>query len=90
MTSPITGRIGLSQVTEGAYVQASAATLARHGAAARPRLRGRDPASIELLRLRRDLASGRLKADETGKARVKLIHEDGAIYPDEGTLEFPT
>ena len=27
VTSPVAGRIGISQVTEGAYVQASAATL---------------------------------------------------------------
>jgi len=44
--------------------------------------------SSELLRLKRELASGRLKADEKGKARVKLIHENGDIYPEEGTLEM--
>jgi membrane fusion protein (multidrug efflux system) len=45
-------------------------------------------ASSELLRLKRELASGRLKADESGKARVKLIHETGEIHPEEGTLEM--
>jgi membrane fusion protein (multidrug efflux system) len=45
-------------------------------------------ASSDLLRLKRDLASGRLKADKEGRARVKLIQETGEIYPQEGTLQF--
>jgi membrane fusion protein (multidrug efflux system) len=87
VTSPITGRIGISQVTEGAYVQASAANLLATVQQLDRVYVDVTQASSELLRLRRDLASGRLKADETGKPRVKLIHEDGEIYPDEGSLE---
>ena len=87
VTSPITGRIGISQVTEGAYVQASAANLLATVQQLDRVYVDVTQASSELLRLRRDLASGRLKADETGKPRVKLIHEDGEIYPEEGSLE---
>ena len=87
VTSPIAGRIGISQVTEGAYVQASAANLLATVQQLDRVYVDVTQASSELLRLRRDLASGRLKADETGKARVKLIHEDGEIYPEEGSLE---
>ena len=68
VTSPITGRIGISQVTEGAYVQASAANLLATVQQLDRVYVDVTQASSELLRLRRDLASGRLKADETGKA----------------------
>ncbi len=86
VTSPVAGRIGLSQVTEGAYVQASAATLlATVQQLDRVYVDVTQPSS-ELLRLKRDLASGRLKADAAGKARVKLVHENGEIHPEEGTL----
>lgn len=86
VTSPIAGRIGISQVTEGAYVQASSATLLAtvqqidrvYVDVTRP--------STELLRFKRELENGRIEADEKGKARVKLIHEDGEIYPETGTL----
>src|SRR4051794_14450344 len=87
VTSPVAGRIGISQVTEGAYVQASTATLLATVQQLNPVYVDVTQASSELLRLKRDLASGRLNADEAGKARVKLIHENGDIYPEEGTLE---
>jgi membrane fusion protein (multidrug efflux system) len=87
VTAPVAGRIGLSQVTEGAYVQASAATLLATIQQLDRVYVDVTQASSELLRLRRDLASGRLKADEAGKARVKLIHEDGSVYPEGGSLE---
>jgi membrane fusion protein (multidrug efflux system) len=87
VTSPIAGRIGISQVTEGAYVQASAATLLATVQQLDQVYVDVTQASSDLLRLRRDIASGRLKADESGKARVKLIHEDDEAYPEGGTLE---
>jgi membrane fusion protein, multidrug efflux system len=87
VTSPVSGRIGISQVTEGAYVQASMATLlATVQQIDRVYVDVTQPSS-ELLRLKNDLASGRLKADEAGKARVKLVHENGDVYSDEGALE---
>jgi membrane fusion protein (multidrug efflux system) len=87
VTSPITGRIGLSQVTEGAYVQTSTATLlATVQQIDRVYVDVTQPSS-ELLRLKRDLASGKLKADAAGKASVKLVHENGDVYGEEGTLE---
>jgi membrane fusion protein, multidrug efflux system len=87
VTSPVAGRIGISQVTEGAYVQAATATLLATVQQLHRVYVDVTQASSELLRLKRDLASGRLNADESGKPRVKLIHEDGEIYPDTGTLE---
>jgi len=87
VVSPIAGRIGISQVTEGAYVQAGTATLLATVQQLDRVYVDVTQASSELLRLKRDLASGKLKSDEKGKARVKLIQENGEIYAEEGTLE---
>ena len=86
--SPITGRIGISQVTEGAYVQASAATLMATVQQIDPIYVDLTQSSVEGLRLRRDVASGRLKLEGPGKASVTLILEDGTQYPEKGTLQF--
>ena len=43
--------------------------------------------STEMLRLRRAMASGQLKADE-GQAVVRLTLEDGTPYAHEGRLQF--
>lgn len=88
VTAPISGRIGISQVTEGAYVQTSAANLLAVIQQLDPVYLDVTQASTEYLRLKRDLADGRLKADGKGQAQVKLIHETGDIYSEEGTLEM--
>lgn len=88
VTSPVAGRIGISQVTEGAYVQSSSATLLATVQQLDRVYVDVTQASSELLRLKRELASGRLKADEKGKAHVKLILEDGTPYAEPGTLEM--
>src|SRR5262249_54843329 len=64
VTSPVAGRIGISQVTEGAYVQSGTATLLATVQQLDQVYVDVTEASNELLRLKRDLASGRLKADE--------------------------
>lgn len=87
VTSPVPGRIGISQVTEGAYVQATSATLLATVQQLDRVYLDVTQASSEILRLKRDIASGRLKADESGKAKVKLVFENGDIYAEEGTLQ---
>ncbi|MES2707861.1 MAG: efflux RND transporter periplasmic adaptor subunit [Verrucomicrobiota bacterium] len=86
VTSPVAGRIGISQVTEGAYVQESAATLLATVQQLDRVYVDVTQASSEFLRLKEDLAAGKLKADAAGQAKVRLIREDGRIYPEEGTL----
>jgi membrane fusion protein (multidrug efflux system) len=44
--------------------------------------------SAELLRLRRNLESGRLSADGESSRKVRLLLEDGTPYPQEGALQF--
>lgn len=87
VTAPITGRIGLSQVTEGAYVRTDQATLLTTVQQIDRVYVDVNQPSSDLLRLKQALASGKLKADAAGQARVKLVYENGEIYPEEGSLE---
>lgn len=86
--APISGRIGRSSVTQGALVTASQAT-------ALATIQQLDPiyvdivqSSTAILKLKADLASGRLKHDGDGRAKVKLKLEDGQDYPHAGKLQF--
>ncbi len=87
VTSPVSGRIGISQVTEGAYVQENSTLMATVQELDRIYV-DVEQASSDILRLRRELAAGQLKTDGAGHARVKLILEDGSEYAQEGTLEL--
>jgi membrane fusion protein (multidrug efflux system) len=88
VVSPITGRIGPSQVTQGAYVQASAATPMATVQQIDPTYVDLNQSSVEGLQLRRDVANGRLKLNGPGQAKVTLLLEDGSQYPQSGTLQF--
>jgi membrane fusion protein (multidrug efflux system) len=88
VTCPISGRIGKSNVTDGALVTA-------YQALALATIQQLDPiyvdvpqSTTELLRLRRRLAEGRFNQDGTNQNKVKLNLADGAAYPQEGTLQF--
>jgi len=86
--SPINGRIGTSEVTQGAYVQASAATPMATIQQINPIYVDLNQSSVEGLQLRRDIASGRLKLNGPDQARVTLLLEDGTQYSERGTLQF--
>src|SRR5258707_3085007 len=88
VVSPISGRIGPSQVTQGAYVQASAATPMATVQQIDPIYVDLNQSSVEGLKLRRDVANGRLKLNGPDQAKVTLILEDGTAYPENGTLQF--
>jgi membrane fusion protein, multidrug efflux system len=88
VVSPITGRIGTSQVTQGAYVQASAATLMSTVQQIDSIYVDLNQSSVQGLQLRRDIASGQLKLNGPNQAKVSLTLEDGTQYPQTGTLEF--
>ena len=88
VVSPITGRIGTSQVTQGAYVQASGATLLATVQQIDPIYVDLNQSSVEGLQLRRDVASGKLKLNGADQAKVSLLLEDGTEYPLAGTLQF--
>jgi membrane fusion protein (multidrug efflux system) len=88
VTAPITGRAGISQVTEGAYVQASQATLMTTIQQIDPIYVDLNQSSVEGLRLRQDISSGKVKTSGPQGARVSIILEDGTQYPLPGRLQF--
>jgi membrane fusion protein (multidrug efflux system) len=87
VVAPIAGRIGRSEVTEGAYVQRSAATRMATIQQLDTVFVDITQSVAELSRLRRAIESARLQqgADAT---RLTLILEDGHEYEQPGTLEF--
>ncbi|MDM0113639.1 efflux RND transporter periplasmic adaptor subunit [Variovorax sp. J22R133] len=88
VVSPISGRVGISQVTQGAYVQGSTATLLSTVQQLDPIYVDLNRSSLAGLQWRRDLASGKLKLDGAEAAKVQLTLEDGTKYPLPGKLEF--
>ena len=88
VTSPVSGRIGRSAVTEGAYAQQSQATLLATVQQLDPVYVDVTQSVVEVLRLRRDLEEGKLKTAAKGEAKVTLVMEDGREYALPGTLEF--
>jgi len=88
VVSPIKGRIGPSAVTQGAFVQASAATLLATVQQLDPIFVDLNQSSVQGLQLRRDVASGRLKLTGPDQAKVTLLLEDGTQYPLAGSLQF--
>ncbi|MCA8089716.1 efflux RND transporter periplasmic adaptor subunit [Burkholderia anthina] len=88
VVSPITGRVGISQVTPGAYVQASQATLMSTVQQLDPVYVDLTQSSLDGLKLRQDVQSGKLKTSGPGAAKVSLILEDGKTYSEAGKLQF--
>jgi membrane fusion protein, multidrug efflux system len=88
LRAPISGRIGRSLISEGALAKKAQddplATIAQLD----PIYVDVTQSSSDLLRLRRDLAAGRLQAAGAGKARVELVLEDGTAYAASGSLQF--
>ena len=88
VASPIAGRSSVSQVTQGAYVQASAATLMTTVQQIDPIYVDVTQSSAAGLQLRQTIASGRLRADSGAQPTVSLKLEDGSTYPLQGKLQF--
>ncbi|HEV3427131.1 MAG TPA: efflux RND transporter periplasmic adaptor subunit [Paraburkholderia sp.] len=86
--SPITGKVGISQVTPGAYVQASAATLLSTVQQMDPMYVDLTQSSLDGLKLRREIEEGRLKTNGPDAAKVSLVLEDGRTYSQQGKLQF--
>lgn len=87
VTSPISGRTGKSSVTEGALVSSAQATALTTVQQLDPMYVDVTQSSDEFLRLKKELASGVMK-QENGKAKVRLLLENGTEYSETGTLEF--
>ncbi|KKB63819.1 hemolysin D [Robbsia andropogonis] len=86
--APISGRIGSALVTEGAYVQGSAATNMALVQQISPVYIDLTQSSDQLLRLRRSIETGALKEAGANAAKVQVVLSDGTTLPDVGKLEF--
>lgn len=88
ITAPISGWIDTSTVSPGALVTANQDM-------ALTTVRQLDPlnvdvtqSSADVLRLKHDLAAGRLKGVSDNEAMIRLTLEDGSLYKHEGRLKF--
>jgi len=88
ITAPITGRIGRSNITDGALVTA-------HQPMALATIQQLDPiyvdvtqSTTELMELKRRLEEGRLKYDGKDQNKIKLLLEKDIPYLLEGDLKF--
>lgn len=86
VNAPIDGRIGRSTMTEGALVTAQQESPLTTITQTDPIYVDISQASKEVLRLRRQLLSGRVSEEDT--AQVKLTLEDGSTYQHQGELQF--
>jgi membrane fusion protein (multidrug efflux system) len=86
LKSPIAGRIGRSAVTAGALVTANQAQALATVQQLNPIYVDLTQSSADMLRLRSEIAAGRLQAGAKGEVPVRLILEDGSEYVAEGRL----
>lgn len=86
--APISGRIGRSYVTEGALVTARQANPLATVQQLDPIYVDVTQSTAELLRLRRELAEGKLQTANGKSAVVRLLLEDGTEYAQPGNLQF--
>lgn len=88
VNAPIAGRAGRAQVTEGALVSASGATLLTTIEQLNPIYVNFSTSSADLLKVRREIAAGTLKFPEFSRVSVTLVLEDGETYGSTGHLDF--
>jgi membrane fusion protein, multidrug efflux system len=86
--SPISGRIGRALVTEGALVGQGEATHLATVQQLDPVYADFTQSASELQQLRRDLESGELEQVAPDAAKVRLVLDDGTLYPHPGRLLF--
>ena len=88
ITAPISGRIGISNVTEGAIATA-------YQPVALATIQQLDPIYVDVtqsttqqMRKKQLFADGQLNPDGKNQKKVEVIMADNSEYPDEGTLQF--
>ena len=89
VTTPISGRIGRALVTEGALVGQGEATQLALVQQTNPMFINFTQSVTDVLRLRAAIANGQLKsAGGSESAQVRIVLEDGSVYPVTGKLLF--
>lgn len=87
VTSPISGRIGRSTVSEGALVTANQTTALATVQQLDPIYLDATQSATEFLHIRQQFEQGKVKL-ENGRPVVRLIKDDGSRYDSVGTLEL--
>lgn len=87
VSSPISGRIGKSAVTEGALVTNGQTTALTTVQQIDPIYVDVTQSSRDFMRLKQAVEQGNLRRED-GKAEVELIAENGQAYPLKGSLAF--
>lgn len=85
VTSPIKGRIGRSNVSEGALVTANQATALATVQQLDPIYLDATQSADRFLRIRKQFRDGDVKL-ENGRPVVRLLKDDGSFYDQVGTL----
>lgn len=88
VTAPISGRAGRAQVTEGALVSAAGGTLLTTIEQTNPIYVNFSQSSSDLLAIRQDITSGRLKLPSLNRVMVQLELENGTPYGPAGHIDF--
>lgn len=86
--APISGRIGRALVTEGALVGQGEATHLATIQQLNPVYADFTQSAGELQQLRRDFEGGALEQIAPDAAKVRLLFDDGTVYPHAGRLLF--
>jgi membrane fusion protein (multidrug efflux system) len=86
--APISGRIGRALVTEGALVGQGEATHLATIQQLNPVYADFTQSAGELQQLRRDFEAGALDQIAPDAAKVRLLFDDGTVYPYSGRLLF--
>jgi membrane fusion protein (multidrug efflux system) len=88
VTAPIAGRAGRAEVTEGALVSATSATLLTRIEQIDPIYANFSQSSSDLLAVRKEVAAGTLAVPALREIPARLVLEDGSVYPSTGHLNF--
>ncbi|WP_420606444.1 efflux RND transporter periplasmic adaptor subunit [Novosphingopyxis sp.] len=86
--APISGRVGRAQVTEGALVSQTEATLMTRIEQLDPVYVTLSQSSSEVLKIRRAIAAGDIALSDDGRIEFEVTFEDGTRYPITGHLNF--
>jgi membrane fusion protein (multidrug efflux system) len=88
VTAPIGGRIGKSQVSEGALVTANQATALATIQQLDPLYVDVSQSSNELLQLKRKLSTKKAEENSQLKTEVRVVLDDNSEYGEVGLLKF--
>lgn len=88
VSAPISGQISKSEVTVGALVSANQTSPLATVTQLDPVYVDLTQSSIELLQMKKALASGELGSDAAIQTVVELKMADGSVYPHKGSLQF--